>query len=667
MGNGDLPLLEKRERLLLQTIMDNAPAGIALVDGKSLKVTWCNKAFRDQLDEPYAGIDVRDLPLKEFIPQFKGSRLETLLKEAARSKKTHTESHLELRGTSRGTTFWRVSLVPYVLNGDEPEILLLSIETTEQTKALKGIEQLLKREEEERLRLRAILDTLPVGVIVSDSKGGFIEKNETFDRIWGGKAPLCTKVRDYAMYSGRRPDSGEALKPEDWALARALSKGEPVMGDAIDIQRFDGRDATVLNSAAPIRNAEGDIIGAVQVTQDITERRRIETELDTARAILEAVIDQMPAGVAVARAPSGKVIFGNAELERMFGETMTRAPGTADMGQWQTMHPDGVPMKPEEQAIARSIKKGETVKGMEVLLKRGDGTVSALNVNSAPIRDKRGRITGGVTVNVDITDKKRAEQELKERARELERSNAELEQFAYAASHDLREPLRAISGYMSLLRQSHSDKLDEEGRKYVEASIQGADRLNRLIEDMLAYSKIGSKGCPFLVTDFERAFMTTLDGLKETVKDSGAIVTHDPLPSAVADEGQMIEVFQNLLTNAIKYRSAAQPRIHTSAERKGSEWVFSVSDNGEGVPQEHRDKIWRMFYRVHNKQNRPGTGMGLSICRKIVERHGGRIWVEDNPTGGSVFKFTIPAKWSLPKQAPEKPDASMAAALKEGR
>lgn len=660
VGNDHVLKAAREERLLLLTVMDNAPAGIAVVDGKDLKVKWCNKAYRDQLDEPYGGVDVHGLPLKEFIPHFEGSRLETLFSGVVKSGKPHTESQFELKGTSRGTTFWRFSMLPFGGDGDEPDVLLLMIETTEQVKAMRGIAQLLKREEDERLRLRVILDNLPVGVVVTDAKGGFIEVNRMFDKIWGGRVPLCTTIKDYSTFSGRWSDSNEALRPEDWALARAVTKGEEVLGDVVDIRRFDGMDAAVLNSAAPIKNGDGKIIGAVQVTQDLTDRRLMETELETARSVLEAVIDQMPAGIIVADAPNGRHVFGNIELESMFGRSPSPSGGIPDYYQWQTMHPNGVPIKPEERPIVRSIQKGEVIKGMELMLRKADGSLAALSVNSAPIRNKMGKITGGVAVNVDITDRKKIERDLAEHAKELERSNAELEQFAYVVSHDLKEPLRVISGYMSLLQKRYSGKLDEEAMRFIEASINGAGRLDRLIDDMLAYSRIGSKGKPFLLTDFEHALRSSIDGLRETIEESGAVITHDPLPTTVADESQMMEVFQNLISNAIKYRSPAQPWIHISSELRGTEWVFSVTDNGIGVPKEHQEKIWRMFYRVHSKQARPGTGMGLSICKKIVERHGGRIWMEDNPAGGSVFKFAIPVKSSEPGQQaepkpPEKP------------
>jgi light-regulated signal transduction histidine kinase (bacteriophytochrome) len=244
----------------------------------------------------------------------------------------------------------------------------------------------------------------------------------------------------------------------------------------------------------------------------------------------------------------------------------------------------------------------------------------------------------------EIEEWRQAEAKLLLRSQELTRSNTELEQFAYVASHDLQEPLRMVASYVQLIEKRYQDKLDSDGREFIEFAVDGAKRMRVLIEDLLAYSRITTRAKPFQSTDFEEVLETVTDNLQMVIRESGAQITHSPLPTVSGDVTQLTQLFQNLLSNAIKFRRDTTPEVHIHAEPQEDYWLISVQDNGIGIEAQHLDRIFLLFQRLHGRGAYPGTGLGLAICRKIVERHGGTIWVESETGSGSKFSFTIPKK-----------------------
>ena len=226
---------------------------------------------------------------------------------------------------------------------------------------------------------------------------------------------------------------------------------------------------------------------------------------------------------------------------------------------------------------------------------------------------------------------------------ELARSNKELEQFAYVASHDLQEPLRMVTSYVQLLARRYKGKLDSDADDFIGFAVDGAVRMWKLINDLLTYSRVGIRGKESESTDSETVLNQSFNDLKVAIEENGAVVTHDPLPTVMVDRSQLGQLFQNLVGNAIKFRGNEPPRVAISASRNGNGWTFSVRDNGVGIAPEYSERIFIIFQRLHSRQKYAGTGIGLAICKKIVERHGGRIWVESEVGKGATFYFTLPA------------------------
>jgi PAS domain S-box-containing protein len=278
---------------------------------------------------------------------------------------------------------------------------------------------------------------------------------------------------------------------------------------------------------------------------------------------------------------------------------------------------------------------------METRFHKAHGGWSAVEIVAAD-RLSDPAINGIVLTFRDISWRKRAEEALALRAQELKRSNEDLQQFAYVASHDLQEPLRMITGYTSLLARRYYGKLDKDADEFIRYAVDGAKRMQGLIQDLLSYSRVGTQGKTFELIDCEEVLAQTLASLQLAIEESGATVTHEPLPTVVADEMQLGQLFQNLIGNAIKYRNSRPPQVHVSCTRRPSEWVFAVKDNGIGIDPRYAARIFVIFQRLHTREEYPGTGIGLAVCKKIVERHGGNIWMESQPGNGATFYFTLP-------------------------
>jgi PAS domain S-box-containing protein len=296
-----------------------------------------------------------------------------------------------------------------------------------------------------------------------------------------------------------------------------------------------------------------------------------------------------------------------------------------------------------DAAYSGSIKEGRDSYEIKHRVVRNDtGEIRWVHEKCQHMRDAAGRFIRSLGMVQDITEQKHAEEELRKLTEGLKRSNAELEQFAYSASHDMREPLRTITGFLRLLEKRYKGKLDEKANEYIDFTIEGVTRLDALLKDMAEFSRLDIRASKFKPVNASVALEQAIYDLRSAIGESGTEITYDLLPTVLGNESQMTRLFQNLISNSIKFRSKKKLRIHLSAEQKGNVLIFSVRDNGIGIDPKYFERIFIVFQRLHTREEYAGTGMGLAMCKKIVELHGGKIWIESEPGKGATFYFTLP-------------------------
>lgn len=354
---------------------------------------------------------------------------------------------------------------------------------------------------------------------------------------------------------------------------------------------------------------------------------------------LAAIIESAMDAIITVDAQQNIVMF-NPAAEKMFGlsahDALGRNLGQLIPGRFRSAHAQQVRDFGETNQTRRQIGGMDCLFGL-----RADGTEFPAEISISHIEDEGSRFFTAIVR--DISERKRAEEELNRKAEDLARSNRDLEQFAYVASHDLQEPLRMVAAYTQLLAERYGGNLDAAADKYIAYIVEGTTRMQTLIQDLLAFSRIGRNGREHQNLDLGGVLDEAAENLKASIGESRAVLTHGNLPAVHGERSQLVQLFQNLIGNAIKFRGENDPRISISAERQNHECVFAVADNGIGIAAEYRDRIFEIFQRLHSRAEYAGNGIGLSICKKIVEQHGGRIWVESEPGRGSTFRFTLPA------------------------
>ena len=518
------------------------------------------------------------------------------------------------------------------------EIMLSPLESTEGilvTAAIRNIT--VRRDAEAHLvqmegRYRGLLEAAPDAMVVVDQGGKIVLLNVQAEKQFGYRRDelLGQRVTNIIPEGFAERLIADDLRSAEDALAQQIGTGIE-----LSARRRDGSEFPIELMLSPLESAEGILVTAA--IRDITVRKTAEKYVAQMegryRGLLEAAPDAM---VVVDQA--GEIVLLNVQAEKQFGYSRDEL-----LGQKVTnIIPEGF----AERLIADDLRSAEDAlaqqigTGIELSARRKDGSEFPIELMLSPLESAEGTV---VTAAIrDITVRKEAEANLLQKVDELNRSNEELGQFAYIASHDLQEPLRMVASYTQLLSKRYKGQLDADADEFIAFAVDGASRMQRLIEDLLAFSRVGTKGTELLPTSSEKAVERAMINLRGAVEASGAAVTHDPLPIVLADEVQLVQLFQNLVGNAIKYQNPGVPTIHISATRHGQKmWKFAVKDNGLGIDPQYFDRIFGMFQRLHKRDEFAGTGIGLAICKKIVERHGGTISVESEPGQGSTFSFAL--------------------------
>jgi PAS domain S-box-containing protein len=422
----------------------------------------------------------------------------------------------------------------------------------------------------------------------------------------------------------------EFLHPDDRDATLAEFGSEAVGGEARSFRnRYRSADGTYrwLEWQSKGDPASGRVYA---VARDVTER--IQAEAVQAR--LAAIVESSSDGI-MAVDPEGRMSEWNAGAEALFGYTAAEAVGQ-DLSLTAPDHERSEQLHRWAEAAAGRPQIYETFR------QRKDGSRFRALLTLSPISSRDGSQLGVSTIVHDVTDLYEARLRLERTSEELARSNSDLEQFAYVASHDLQEPLRVVTGFMGLLQKKHGSKLGEEADEYIAFAVDGTHRMQGLIDDLLTYSRVGSRGLSPVSTDLGDVVTSVRENLRTSIEETGASIRQGDLPTVTADRLQMGQLYQNLIGNAMKFRGERPPDIELGAERGSGEWRLFVRDHGIGIPPEQRENVFVVFKRLHSREDYPGSGIGLAVCKRIVERHGRRIWVDSTDGSGCTFWLTLP-------------------------
>jgi PAS domain S-box-containing protein len=520
------------------------------------------------------------------------------------------------------------------------EIMLSPLESADGTLVTAAIRDISVRKAAEKHlaqmegRYRGLLEAAPDAMVVVNQGGEIVLLNVRAERQFGYRRDelLGQQVKNIIPEGFAERLIADDLRSAADALAQQIGTGIELTG-----RRKFGSEFPIEIMLSPLESPEGILVTAA--IRDISVRKAAEVHLAQMEGRYRGLLEAAPDAMVVVN-QGGEIVLLNVQAEKQFGYRRDELVGQMV----KNIIPEGFAerlvadaLRSDEDALAQQIGTG-----IELIAQRKDGSEFPIELMLSPLESAEGIL---VTAAIrDITMRREAEAHLLEKVDELNRSNVELGQFAYIASHDLQEPLRMVASYTQLLSRRYKGKLDADADEFIAFAVDGASRMQRLIQDLLAYSRVGTKGQDLLDTSSEDAFSQALVNLRGAIEASGALVTHDPLPSVMADEMQLTQLFQNLVGNAIKYQGAGIPHVHISAAKYGAKkWTFSVQDDGLGIDSQYFDKIFGMFQRLHKREEFAGTGIGLAICKKIVERHGGMISVESQLGQGSKFSFALAA------------------------
>jgi PAS domain S-box-containing protein len=490
----------------------------------------------------------------------------------------------------------------------------------------------ISESKESGAKYRGLLEAAPDAMVVVNVGGEIVLLNVQAEKQFGYSRDelVGQKVKNIIPEGFAERIIADGTRSAADALAQQIGTGIELIG-----RRKDGSEFPIEIMLSPLESTEGILVTAA--IRDISLRKSAETHLAQMEGRYRGLLEAAPDAMVVVNV-GGEIVLLNVQAEKQFGYSRDELVGQKvkniiPEGFAERIIADGT--RSAADALAQQIGTG-----IELIGRRKDGSEFPIEIMLSPLESAEGIL---VTAAIrDISSRKKSEVDLGRKIEELNRSNVELGQFAYIASHDLQEPLRMVASYTQLLSRRYKGKLDAEADEFIDYAVDGANRMQRLIQDLLAFSRVGTKGKDLIETSSEEALRLALRNLRSAIDESGAVVTHDPLPAVMADEVQLIQLFQNLIGNAIKYQKPGTPRVHISIARNGDEkWMFSVKDNGLGIDPQYFEKIFGMFQRLHKREEFAGTGIGLAICKKIAERHGSIISVESEPGQGATFSFAL--------------------------
>src|SRR5580704_8689856 len=518
------------------------------------------------------------------------------------------------------------------------ELMLSPLESAEGTLVTAAIRNISVRKAAETVlaqmegRYRGLMEAAPDAMVVVNPVGDIVLLNLQAEKQFGYRRDelLGQKVTNII------PEGfAERLVADDLRSAEDASAQQIGTGIELVARRKDGSEFPIELMLSPLQSAEGTLVTAA--IRNISVRKNTEKHLAQMEGRYRGLLEAAPDAMVVVN-QEGDIVLLNLQAEKQFGYRRNELLGQ----KVKNLIPEGF----AERLVADDLRSAEDAlaqqigTGIELAGRRKDGSEFPIELMLSPLGGADGIL---VTAAIrDISVRKDAESTLARKVAELSRSNEELGQFAYIASHDLQEPLRMVASYTQLLSRRYKGKLDSNADEFIAFAVDGSNRMQQLIQDLLAYSRVGTKGSELLDTSSEKALGQALENLRGAIRESGALVTHDPLPTVLADRSQLAQLFQNLVGNAIKYQEGGTPQVHVSAARNGGKkWEFSVRDNGLGIDPQYFERIFGMFQRLHKREEFAGTGIGLAICKKIVERHGGSISVESASGQGSTFSFSL--------------------------
>jgi PAS domain S-box-containing protein len=618
---------DERYRMLLDGVHDYA---IFMMDPQGRVVSWNAGAERIK---GYTAEQIIGQNFSRFFPaeDIASGRPEEILRMTAASGR-HEERGMRVR--KDGSQFLS-------------SLTFTALRATDGT--LRGISEFshdLSEETASEARYRGLLEAAPDAMVVVNQSGAIVLLNVQAEKQFGYSRDelVGQKVTNIIPEGFAERLIADATRSTAEALAQQMGMGIELSG-----RRKDGSEFPIEIMLSPLESAEGTLVTAA--IRNISVREAAEEHLVQMESRYRGLLEAAPDAMVVVN-QSGEIVLVNVQAEKQFGYSRDelvghRVKSIIPQGFAERLIADAT--RSVADALAQQIGTGIELSG-----RRKDGSEFPIEIMLSPLESADGILVTAAIRNISARkkseeDNAELERRVEERTKELavanqvlEQSNVELKQFAYVASHDLQSPLRSISGFVQLLQLEYQSKLDAQALDWIRRTVKSIEQMQTLIRDLLSYSRVDARSRPFTLIPFSDIVNDAISQLDSSIHDSGAQVTWDPLPEIMGDRSQLVQLVQNLIGNGLNYRGDQPPRIHLCAKRGEMEWTFSVRDNGIGIDPKYHQQIFEIFKRLHDQKEYPGTGIGLAVCRRVVNRHGGRIWVESEPGHGSTFSFTIP-------------------------